>query len=96
MVTDPKALCSAQLDLAGVSGGYVEFVENPYEAASGAHAIALMTDWEIYKELDWCRIYDSMEKPSFVFDGRNLLDHRRLFDLGFNVYPLGAPPLVHF
>jgi UDPglucose 6-dehydrogenase len=37
-----------------------------------------------------------MEKPSFIFDGRNILDHQRLFDMGFNVYPLGKAHLIHF
>jgi UDPglucose 6-dehydrogenase len=55
-----------------------------------------MTEWELYKGLDWKRIYDSMEKPAFLFDGRNILDHKGLYELGFNVYPLGSPPYRHF
>ncbi len=93
VITDPKALENARLDLAD---GPVEFVAEPYEAASGAHAVAIMTEWEIYRSLDWDKIYQSMEKPAFIFDGRNLLDHERLFDIGLNVYPLGSPPLKHF
>jgi UDPglucose 6-dehydrogenase len=37
-----------------------------------------------------------MRKPAFVFDGRNILDHRKLFEIGFNVFPLGKPSLTHF
>ena len=37
-----------------------------------------------------------MEKPAFIFDGRNLLDHRALYALGFNVFPIGKPALKHF
>jgi len=37
-----------------------------------------------------------MEKPAFLFDGRNILNHEQLYNLGFNVYPLGRPPLKHF
>jgi UDPglucose 6-dehydrogenase len=37
-----------------------------------------------------------MEKPAFIFDGRNILDHRRLFEMGFNVFPIGKRPLKHF
>ena len=95
VITDPKALENARFDLAGVLGR-VEFAEEPYQAACGAHAVALMTEWKEYRTLDWERIYHSMEKPAFLFDGRNLLDHRRLFEIGFNVYPLGSPPLRHF
>jgi UDPglucose 6-dehydrogenase len=94
-ITDPKALDNARIDLAG-SAGNVDFIEDPYEAAQGAHAIALMTEWALYRSLDWEKIYKSMEKPAFLFDGRNILEHERLFEIGFNVYPLGRPPLKHF
>jgi UDPglucose 6-dehydrogenase len=94
-ITDPKALDNARIDLDG-STKLLDFVEDPYEAAKGAHAIAVMTEWALYRSLDWERVYKSMEKPAFVFDGRNILEHERLFEIGFNVYPLGRPPLKHF
>ncbi len=94
-ITDPKALENARVDLAGTAG-QIDYVEDPYQAARGAHAVAIMTEWSLYRSLDWERIYQSMEKPAFVFDGRNILDHERLFKIGFNVYPLGRPPLKHF
>ncbi len=94
-ITDPKALDNALLDLAEFKEN-LEFLENPYEAAQGAHALAIMTEWELYRSLDWEKIYSSMEKPAFVFDGRNLLEHERLFKIGFNVYPLGRSSLKHF
>jgi UDPglucose 6-dehydrogenase len=37
-----------------------------------------------------------MVKPAFIFDGRNILDHRRLYELGFNVYAVGKVPRTHF
>ena len=37
-----------------------------------------------------------MEKPAFLFDGRNLLDHQKLYEIGFNVYPIGQKALTHF
>ena len=43
-----------------------------------------------YKELDYRRIYASMEKPAFIFDGRNILDVDALYDIGFSVYPIGT------
>lgn len=94
-ISDPKALDNARLDL-GEYKENLELLESPYEAAQGAHALAIMTEWELYRALDWQKIYDSMEKPAFVFDGRNLLDHERLFKIGFNVYPLGRPSLKQF
>jgi UDPglucose 6-dehydrogenase len=65
VISDPKALDSARLDLAELAGN-VEYVEDPYEAAREAHAIALMTEWDLYRSLDWERIYKSMAKPAFA------------------------------
>ena len=93
-VCDPKALDNARNDLRGCES--VEYHTDPYAAAAGAHAIALVTDWKEFKELDYRRIFDAMQKPAFIFDGRNQLDHRKLFEMGFNVYPLGKSPLTHF
>jgi UDPglucose 6-dehydrogenase len=75
--------------------GDIRFVEDVYEALNGAHAIALVTQWAEYRELDFERIYNKMVKPAFIFDGRNHLEHEKLFEIGFNVFPLGKPPLKH-
>jgi UDPglucose 6-dehydrogenase len=72
------------------------FEDDPYAAAAGAHASAVLTEWKVYRTLDYKRIYDSMEKPAFVFDGRNILDHPALYKIGFNVFPIGRVPLRHF
>jgi UDPglucose 6-dehydrogenase len=95
VITDPKALENARQDLADAVGS-VQFTDDPYEAARGAHAIAVMTDWNLYRSLDWEKIHASMERPAFMFDGRNTLDHEKLFAIGFNVFPIGSPPLKHF
>jgi UDPglucose 6-dehydrogenase len=95
VITDPKALNNAMIDLAGINGN-ISFVEDPYEASVGCDAIAVMTEWEIYSNLDFKKIYQLMVKPTFIFDGRNILDHKKLFEIGFNVFPIGKPPLTHF
>lgn len=64
---------------------------DPYEAASGAHAIAILTEWDCFKEYDYQAIYEKMSKPAFIFDGRNLLDHEALRKIGFEVYAIGKP-----
>lgn len=64
--------------------------ENPYEACKGAHAIAVLTEWDEFKEYDWQKIYDSMLKPAFVFDGRNLLDKKTLENIGFVYQSIGS------
>nr|WP_294507124.1 UDP-glucose 6-dehydrogenase [uncultured Victivallis sp.] len=94
-IHDPKALGNAKIDLAD-AGGDISYVDDPYEAARGAHAIAVMTEWNCFKELDYKRIFDSMEKPAFIFDGRNILDHEALYEIGFNVYPIGKKKRTHF
>lgn len=62
---------------------------DPYTCAAGAHAIAIMTEWDEFKTYDFQRLYDSMKKPAFIFDGRNILDHAALRKIGFEVYAIG-------
>lgn len=76
VISDPKAIDNAKKDLSDIKDS-VSFDEDPYRAAEGSHAIAILTEWAVYKTLDYKRIYDSMEKPAFLFDGRNLLDHKK-------------------
>jgi UDPglucose 6-dehydrogenase len=95
VITDPKALDNAKVDLADVKEG-VTFEPDPYKAAEGAHAIAVMTEWKLYSELDYARIFASMARPAFIFDGRNILNHKALFEIGFNVLGVGRSPMKHF
>lgn len=94
VVSDPRALDNARRELADL-GDAVLFEPDPYKAAQGAHAVAVMTDWDVYSRLDFRRIYEDMIKPAFVFDGRNILDHKALFEMGYNVYSIGKTPLFH-
>lgn len=95
VITDPKALKNAKIDLQNIDAD-VKYVEDPYEAVAGSYAIAIMTEWDLYKDLNYEKIYNSMIKPAFFFDGRNIVDHQRLFEIGFNVFPIGKPALTHF
>ena len=95
VITDPKALDNARQDLHEVKED-LSFEADPYCATEGAHAVVLLTDWKLYQDLDYQRILRSMEHPAFLFDGRNLLDHKKLFELGFNVFAIGKAPLKHF
>jgi len=95
VINDPRALENAKADLHKLEGN-IKYIEDPYEAATGCDAIAVMTEWDIYQKLDFVRIYQSMSKPAFLFDGRNILDHARLFEIGFNVFPIGKRSLSHF
>lgn len=84
-----KDLKQPATDAEGNPNPHVDICEDPYEAAKGAHGLAIMTEWDAFKELDFQKIYDSMFKPAFVFDGRNILDHAKLREIGFEVYSIG-------
>jgi UDPglucose 6-dehydrogenase len=86
---------TSRLDL-GDAARHVTFEADPYVAAEGAHAIAVLTEWADFTRLDYETIYRSMMKPAFIFDGRNILDHKQLHSIGYNVYAIGKPPLTHF
>jgi len=67
----------------------VEVAKSAYEAAKGAHAIVVCTEWDEFKNLEYEKLYDVMEKPAFIFDGRKILDHERLIKIGFHVETIG-------
>lgn len=95
VITDPYALDNARADLGDVAEQVI-FEADPYVAAKDAHAIAVLTEWPHFAELDYRAIQESMVKPAFIFDGRNILDHKKLHAMGFNVYTIGKPPLTNF
>lgn len=69
---------------------------DPYDACDGAHAICVMTEWDEFKEYDYEKIYLSMAKPAFLFDGRNVLDHAKLRKIGYEVHAIGHPDPERF
>ena len=95
VISDPHALDNARIDL-GDAARQVMFESDPYAAAKEAHAIAILTEWVHFTTLNYETIYRSMAKPAFIFDGRNILDHKKLHAIGFNIYAIGKPPLTHF
>ena len=95
VISDPRALANARVDLADAPAGRVVFEQDPYAAARGAHALAVLTEWDLYRSLDYRAVFDSMARPAFIFDGRNILDAKALHAIGFNVFPMGRPALTH-
>jgi len=95
VITDPYALDNARKDLSHTDGEII-FETDPYNAARNSHALAILTEWDQFTKLDYKKIFDSMIHPAFIFDGRNILDHTALFNIGFNVIPTGKPPKIHF
>ena len=90
-IYDPKAPAEQiHADLAPVADcGGIEICDNAYRAVEGAHAVAIMTEWDEFAELDFERLYDSMLKPAFIFDGRNILDLEKLREIGFRAEGIG-------
>lgn len=68
--------------------------KDAYEACQSAHAVALVTEWDEFKTLDYARIYEGMFKPALFFDGRNILDLAELRNIGFDAYGIGKPALA--
>lgn len=67
----------------------VVIADDAYAACEGAHAVAILTEWDLFKDLDYQRIFHSMEKPACIFDGRNILDRSALEKIGFKTYAIG-------
>ena len=92
VIYDPKvseAEIRRDLQAVGADGRRLSVVGSAYAAAEGAHAVAVVTEWDEFRTLDFARIYQAMTKPAFVFDGRNVLPADRLRELGFRVYAIG-------
>ena len=67
----------------------VTIATDPYAAVEDAHAVVVCTEWDEFVTLDYQRIYDKMLKPAFIFDGRLILDHSKLMEIGFQVEVIG-------
>ncbi len=81
---DPEAIPNAKK----IFENHVAYVRNPYEAARRADALAVLTEWGEFLELDFSRIKKLMRQP-IVFDGRNLYDPGQMKKLGFQYHGIG-------
>ncbi len=69
--------------------GHITKVTSAAEAADGAHALAVLTEWDEFKELDYAAIHETMLKPACLFDGRNIIDRDQVTAAGFQLYSIG-------
>ena len=74
---------------ASINKKMLNVAEDPYDASKNSHAIAILTEWDEFKTYDWKKIYESMNKPAFIFDGRNILDKVELEKIGFIYKAIG-------
>lgn len=66
------------------------FANSAEEACADAHAIVLLTEWDEFKKYPYRTFYGNMMKPAFLFDGRGILDHQEMEDIGFEVHTIGS------
>ncbi len=94
VVYDPKVPADEirrDVSGAGETDDRLVIADSAAEAAEGAHALAVLTEWDEFKDLDFPKIHGGMHKPAFVFDGRNILPRAELQKLGFRVFAIGKP-----
>jgi UDPglucose 6-dehydrogenase len=85
---DPKAMDEAAWRLQGIPN--LELVDSPYEAASGAHALVILTEWNQFRSLNLDRLYKIMKEPVFI-DLRNIYEPNMVRQLGFKYHSVGRP-----
>ena len=83
---DPAAISRAKEVLPAA----VEYAANPYDAARGADALLILTEWEEYAQLDLARLARELKYP-IVVDGRNLYEASTMIQHGFTYYSVGRP-----
>ena len=83
-VYDPKAIASAQTLLRNE----VTYAENAYQAVEKADVVAILTEWDDFKLLNWEKIANLMNQR-IVVDLRNILDEKILLQAGFKYYRIG-------
>jgi UDPglucose 6-dehydrogenase len=74
---------------AGVKNPKLTVAKSAMEAATGADAVAVLTEWDEFKTADFRAVFDTMRKPAFLFDGRNILDEAALRAIGFRAQGIG-------
>lgn len=84
-VFDPAIASPAEAPFADAVG------ESPVDAAAGAHAVAVLTDWPQFRDVDLARLRTVMAGP-LIYDGRNVLDRASVEALGFTYYGIGQAP----
>jgi hypothetical protein len=92
-IHDPKVTESQMRTDLGLSDDdkSVTICTDSIQAATGAHALLVLTEWDVFREIDFEQVHRSMVKPAWIFDGRGLLDHEKLRQIGFKVFSIGKP-----
>ncbi|MTB52680.1 UDP-glucose/GDP-mannose dehydrogenase family protein [Lewinella sp. W8] len=81
---DPEAMDNVK----AIYGDKITFCEDQYEALEGADALAIVTEWSVFRTPNFDRMKSSLNHP-VIFDGRNLYDLRRMVEAGFYYDSIG-------
>lgn len=68
----------------------LKMANHPDDAIENAHAVAILTEWDEFKNYDWEALFHKMQKPAFIFDGRNILNPEKMKAIGFIYQGIGA------
>lgn len=85
-VFDPEAINNIR----EIYGAQIEYSTSLYDVLEGADALAILTEWNVFRTPDFNKILDLLNQP-IIFDGRNVFDSKSVKDLGFQYYSIGRP-----
>lgn len=92
-IYDPQVTKDSVLSSLGIADesslDRLSFCNSPEDACAGTHAIAILTEWDEFKEIDYEKVLTSMLRPAHIFDGRNLLDLEKLKGMGYRAFGIG-------
>ena len=93
-IYDPKVTKNQiKFDLSNLNPDYnkslVNYVNEPFSNISSYNLIAILTEWDEFIEYDWQSLYKKIKKPAYIFDGRNILNEKKIKNIGFNYLGLG-------
>ena len=83
---DPEAMDN----VSKIMGDKIEFCDTQYEALKGADALAIVTEWQVFRTPNYQKIRESLTYPA-VFDGRNVYDPEKMKKMGFYYESIGRP-----
>jgi UDPglucose 6-dehydrogenase len=83
-VYDPEAMPHVK----SMYGDKIHFASDMYEALEQADALALITEWNVFRSPDFKKM-KSLMKQALIFDGRNVFEHQKMREMGFHYVSMG-------
>ena len=86
---DIMSLIEKENDKIELLNDQIQIFDSPYEALKDSNICAICTEWTEFMDFEWTEIYKLMSKPSWIFDGRNILEKTKLEKIGFKTFFIG-------